>query len=258
MMADETQAQVAERLVADGLTWPEIWAAVQRLAVERGEWAGYPQPIQDAPVIIEPRHPAHATMNGATLNGLPEARICTDDEAREDFLIRNEWYSHARRANVMLYQEGRGRVKVLVVPVEPAARRLELTLRTFEPVAAHVWPIAAEFKALAKLSTLITEYLWQMYVLTGQFLETSPRSGVTYVFRRLRPTLALRPDPATGTMRCLAALCLHPIAFYAGTYAGVMVPTDDLLAHLLLMRGDEHRFWRQANQHPIETPEAGV
>jgi hypothetical protein len=31
-----------------------------------------------------------------------------------------------------------------------------------------------------------------------------------------------------------------------------------VVAHLMLMRGDEHLFWRKANQHPPYQPEAGM
>lgn len=37
-----------------------------------------------------------------------------------------------------------------------------------------------------------------------------------------------------------------------------MVPTDDVIAHLLLMRGDERLFWRRANQHHPLDPESGL
>lgn len=72
-------------------------------------------------------------------------------------------------------------------------------------------------------------------LMTGSYAETSERSGVTYWFRRLRPTLALS---YRGTrLRCLAALCTHPLGTYEGSWAGVLVPTDELCSHLLLMRG---------------------
>lgn len=34
-----------------------------------------------------------------------------------------------------------------------------------------------------------------------------------------------------------------------------MVPTDDIIAHLIMMRGDERSYWSKANQH---APEAGL
>ena len=37
-----------------------------------------------------------------------------------------------------------------------------------------------------------------------------------------------------------------------------MCPTDEVIAHLLMMRGSEEKFWANANQHPIDHPNAGV
>lgn len=45
---------------------------------------------------------------------------------------------------------------------------------------------------------------------------------------------------------------------YRNTMCGAMCPTDDVMAHLLLMRGDEHMFWRRANQHPPHSPNSGL
>ena len=59
-------------------------------------------------------------------------------------------------------------------------------------------------------------------------------------------------------MRILACLCLHPIAYYADSWAGAMCPTDDVIAHLMLMRGDEPMFWRRSNQHAPTRPEAAL
>ena len=118
--------------------------------------------------------------------------------------------------------------------------------------AAEAWTLETEATALDKLESLIKPHLFEAYVLTGTFLETSKRSGITYVFRRCRPTLAMRND------RLLCALCLHPIGYYKGTFAGSMCPTDEAIAHLTLMRGDEPLFWRRANQHPANRPESGL
>jgi hypothetical protein len=62
----------------------------------------------------------------------------------------------------------------------------------------------------------------------------------------------------TGTVGVLAALCQHPIGYYEGTWAGSMCPTDDVVAMLMLMRGDEPMFWKRSNQHPPWAPEAGL
>jgi hypothetical protein len=101
----------------------------------------------------------------------------------------------------------------------------------------------------------------KQYVLTGMFMETSRRSGLAYIFRRLKPTVVLAPSDRSDDskpLRILACLCMHPIAYYAGSWAGGMCPTDDVIAHLSLMRGDEHMLWRRSNQHPPYLPEAGL
>jgi hypothetical protein len=255
-VADDPDLDKAKALVESGITWDEVWAGVQAAALEKGEWAGYPQLVEEHRLVLEPRWP-HQEMAGVSLRDLRAApRVCTDADVREDLLVRNEWYSAARRAQVTLYQEGGGRVRALVVPAEPAAERLALALGTLD--ATTVWARKAELAALGKLADLVKDHIWWMYLMTGSFPERSPRSGVTYFFRRLRPTVALRPTPDGKRMLALAALCLHPIGFYHGTHAGVMAPTDDVLAHLLMVRGDEHKFWRMANQHPIEAGVAGV
>ncbi len=120
------------------------------------------------------------------------------------------------------------------------------------------WSIEGESRALQTLGTLIRHHQFKQYLLTGSFLETSRRSGVTYLFRKLRPTVAIRADYRTDRTRILCALCLHPIAYYSGSWAGVMTPTDDVLAHLMLCRGDEKMFWRRANQHASWRAAAGL
>lgn len=113
---------------------------------------------------------------------------------------------------------------------------------------AVAWDLNAEAKALETLQGLVTPHAYRTYLLTGMFLETSPRSRVTYCFRRLRPTVAIGRGKQPDTTSILCCLCLHPIGFYADTWAGAMCPTDDLLSHLFLMRADEHFFWKKANQ----------
>jgi len=37
-----------------------------------------------------------------------------------------------------------------------------------------------------------------------------------------------------------------------------MCPTDEVIAHLLMMRGSEEKLWANANQHPLDHPTAGL
>lgn len=39
-------------------------------------------------------------------------------------------------------------------------------------------------------------------------------------------------------MRIVACLCMHPIGYYADSWAGALCPTDDVITHLLLMRSE--------------------
>ena len=90
-----------------------------------------------------------------------------------------------------------------------------------------------------------------------QALGDNPLGGALYVFRKGRPTVVMLPN-RKGDFHPSVTLCMHPIAYYQDTFAGGMVPTDDVIAHLLLMRADEANFWRRSNQHPIDRIEAGI
>ena len=80
------------------------------------------------------------------------------------------------------------------------------------------------------------------------------------MLRKGRPTIAIRihEDEWSWWMDILCALCMHPLGFYEGTWAGVMAPSDEVLAHLLHIRADEHYFWRKANQIPLDEIESGI
>ena len=51
---------------------------------------------------------------------------------------------------------------------------------------------------------------------------------------------------------------MHPLGYFASSWIGAMPPTDEVVAHLLMIRGDEHYFWRKANQIPFSEPNSGV
>lgn len=209
---------------------------------QRNEWAGIPMPLEGLKLTVEPSYPlAHI------LNTEPK----TSDT--QDFELVNRFYSSRLRSDLCFIKDPDGKRDIVSVPVGTHSLMQLHTL-----AACDAWDVDTEIRACQKLHGLIGDLKYKRYLLCGIFLETSPRSQVTYLFRKLRPTLALRPDPKTDEMRILAALCLHPIAYYDGSWAGAMCPTDDLLAHLLLMRGDEPMFWRRANQHPAYRPEAGL
>ncbi len=213
----------------------------------RGDWAGIPMPIDGLPLIIEPTYPMAKELSGIGV------KPSEPDPENDGWTVRNRWFSDRHRCDFLIMEkDGKidwGRV--------PAIHSVSHQLSTLG--ASDAWGLDQEYTALQTLGTLISHRQMKHYVLTGSFLEKSKRSGVTYFFRRLRPTVACAPGKRPeDSMRILAALCMHPIAYYSGSWAGAMCPTDDVMAHLMLMRGDEHMFWKRCNQHPPYRPEAGL
>lgn len=167
------------------------------------------------------------------------------------YKLVNQFWSWKWRTDVQIWITPEGKYQYLLVE---AVNHLGLD---FSTIANHMaWSLETEFAALATLRGLLSHHMFRSYLLTGMFIESSPKSLVTYIFRKLKPTVALRSHD--GEMKIMAALCLHPVAYYHGSWAGALCPTDDVLAHLMLMRGDEAMFWRRANQHAAYRKEAGI
>lgn len=114
-----------------------------------------------------------------------------------------------------------------------------------------------ELKAMAALEPRLGKGQWDSYVLNGAFPEKSKRSDLHYIFRKGFPTIALSYH-GYETGRVIACLCLHPYGYYYGTFTGLMCPTDEVIAHLLLMRADEHAFWKNSGQWPAYDPRSGL
>lgn len=207
-------------------------------------------PLEGQRLIVEPSYPwAEGLSKDFGKNAKPDE----DDGWRE----RNRWHSLSRRCDIIIMEKD-GKIALGRVP---AFHHIVHDLNTLG--CSDVWGIEQEHNALNLLGGMLTHRQFKQYLLTGMFLEKSKRSGVTYLFRRLKPTVAMaaRPgmdDAPEASMRILCALCMHPIAYYAGSWAGAMCPTDDVVAHLAMMRGDEAMFWKRCNQHPPYRPEAGL
>ncbi|SDX15277.1 hypothetical protein SAMN05518669_103414 [Variovorax sp. YR634] len=200
-------------------------------------------PLADERLVVEPRYPnAQALM---AMSGKAEE---VDDSGAKQV---NSWYCSRRRCDIVVFRLPDGRTDW---GVERAFHSLPFALSTLN--CAEAWGIEQESNAVNLLGTLVSHRQFKQYMLTGMFIESSKRSGVFYLFRRLRPTVAICADGTTT--RILCALCMHPIAYYARSWAGAMTPTDDVVAHLMLMRGDEPMFWRRSTQHPAWRPEAGL
>jgi len=228
--------------------------ALRDIAKERGEWAGIPMPLTGNPLTIEPSYPKAKelmAMGYATGDARSELeRVACDAEFAGGKMV-NSWYSAGRGGDIIVIHDEKGRA---TYGLSPGVHNLSQQLQTLG--SSDAWGLEQESRAVHLLGTLLRHRPFKQYMLTGAFLESSKRSGVMYMFRRLRPTVAISMRGKEA--KILASLCLHPIGYYKGSWAGAMCPTDDVIAHLMLMRADEHMFWKRANLHPAYRPEAGL
>lgn len=225
-------------------TYRQVAQMLRTLSQERSEWAGIPMMTGDYDLVLEPKFPY-------------QLRVCRNADVNEsapDEQVINVWWCDKLMGEVWVTRSN-GKIGHFVSYHRGGRQGTKLIDNL--ALSQMAWLMEAELKAMAKLQAMIPQHLFDSYVMTGTFIESSKRSRVTYLFRRLRPTIAMAAGD-DGTMRILCALCLHPIGYYKGTHAGVMVPTDEVLAHLIYMRGDEHAFWKQANQHPPNHPNAAI
>lgn len=217
--------------------------AVGVIARERNEWAGIPMPIEGLSLVVEGKYP-----NAEGLMAI--GREPEEPNEYTDAKIRNRFYSHKKGRAIIIWEKD-GKIEW---GTEPVVNHAKMQLDTLG--ASDAWGIEQEANAVQLLASLLRHRQFKQYMLTGSFLEASKLSGIHYMFRKLRPTLAISTHGKEP--RILCGLCLHPIAYYSGSWAGGMCPTDDVIAHLMMMRADEHLLWRRANQHPPWRPECGL
>lgn len=240
--------------------WERYREGFNRGSDHVADWQGLPVWLNDMPLRLHDRHPLADMYRKIDLTG-DVAPTAADDDGDP---VVNHWFSRGRNADVWICRNretGRPYALTLTRPPDGAMDRLTFWLQTLG--AADAWRLDAEHTARTKLHGLLTERQWRQYDLTGSFVERSPRSDLYYLFRRLRPTVVLSTrwpwfQHQHDRMRVLAVLCMHPIGYYEGSWAGCLVPSDDVIAHLIFMRGDEAGFWREANQHDSRSPEAGL
>ena len=255
------QANDSARLVSVPSRWDERPAAerehveqfdnfahlrnkLAELAPEREEWAGLPMIMEGCRLILEPKY----RYQGLSEFGKPEEPDDDDPTIKH----RNTFWSTRWRCPIVVYEQNK-RAKFFVEP--GSGNQATMLLNTLG--ASDAWGVQQESNALHLLATLVRHHTFKHYLMTGCFLESSPNgSGVSYMFRKLRPTVAM--VERKGAMVLLATLCMHPVGYYEGSWAGAMCPTDDVIAHLMLMRADEPKFWARCNQHPPSHPASGL
>ncbi len=178
-----------------------------------------------------------------------------------DVVLRSNWRSETQNKNVWIFEiitPGKTFIFLEIRRIARNLRRLEIFVNTEK--ASRQYTISQEMKALEKLREMVTPEEYDHYIITGTLREQSKRSGVIYYLRKLKPTLAFRErkDPKGRWHDFLCGLCLHPMAYYLSSFAGCLCPTDDVIVHLLWIRGDEHGFWSKANHHSLKEIELGM
>lgn len=227
-------------------TMRELREFLRHVAKEKGFYAGVPMPLENETLVI---HPSYNEFKG--LDAIYDRKEKAADPEMESIKIRNRFWSDKLKSDVIVVEYPDGKI---TFGVEPGVHHLTQDLQTLG--CADAWGYEQETKAMELLQKLASARQMRQYVMTGMFIETSKRSGVSYIFRKLKPTVAIKEKK--GKMHILAALCMHPIAHYSGSWAGAMCPSDDVVAHLMMMRSDEHMYWRISNQHAPWRAEAGL
>lgn len=232
-------------------TYSELNVRINKYITDRDhEWCGVPMPLPGLGLVLANGYP-HAER----VQQLQEVIGNTEPpEYDEEWREVNRWHDHRQHGDIIICRHTDGRTQWVLDAYAP--RRNKHLFGPFD--TSQAWDLDTEIAAMDKLASLLTAHQFKLYILTSAFIESSPRSGLFYMFRRCRPTVVMTPHKCVNEMRVLACLCLHPLAYYAHTFGGAMVPTDDVIAHLLLMRGDEHMLWKRANQHQAISPESGL
>jgi hypothetical protein len=266
-----------QEILADVVLSNDIVTAIHKMIDERaaaglnaGSWEDFAKLIDDVAV----RHGIEGGLPMPNLNGrrlllahraplaFTNAVNCHTTEMAEEL----SWRHHVRNSwNVL------GDHTVCIVDTEDgpmtvrdwhAGTRLrklidDIGLRSDNPVLTA----DAELRAVESLKSKINPQQFRTYVLSGLFVERSPRSDLHYIFRKGRPTLVVSghwPDVKTAGTHVIAALCMHPYGYYEFSHVGVLTPTDEVIAALLFLRADEHKFWAKSGQWPASDPRSGI
>jgi hypothetical protein len=240
------------------VSYDNVNAAINQIAEEHGFLTGVPIPYagDDSTDMVMAR-------------GVPLAEIFNiNQEYRQLRTEMESQLTHAMRHDVINSWNVLGDKTVCVMrttegpmalPQYAAGLRLRKIFHGVDVRFHSHMRAEAELKAMESLKTRVSEGQYTSYVLGGIFPEQSKRSGVIYFFRKGLPTLAVSfHGQNKDTGKVLAALCLHPMGYYAGTHVGLMTPTDEVIAHLLMMRSDERRYWAKSGQWSAIDSRSGI
>ena len=238
----EHMNEVKEKVAEGKYTWKDFYSGINRVADEQGCVYGMPLPVFVGEEIKTP-----ITAQGTPLHpnfGL-NLTAMAEDLLEQGIPVRNSWSTLGDKTVCVVNTE-KG---PMYLPEYHAGTRLRMFMNGLSIRMASYLNTEAEISAMLSLKEKLKPQQWRCYVLNGAFIERSKRSDIYYFFRKGFPTLAVsfHGTNADGG-KVLAALCLHPMGYWPGTFAGVMTPTDEVITHLLLMRTNERKYWAKCGQ----------
>lgn len=236
-----------------------IWEVLDQELHKKGIHCGWPMGAtrEHITTLYKPLAEMLAMMNPKTSAEQKLEEVTPEDEEwqfHRHWLSSRQW-KRSFQGVVVFKSTVTGKCRVRRMSFDPNMERYNMMVDTGVKRARYS-SAEAELTARQRLFKALTSIQQDCYINGDGFVETG-RSGIKYLLRRNRPTLANRVD-ADGEETLLCALCLHPVAYYTESWAGVLPPSDEVLAHLLMIRSDEHFYWRKANQIPIGFPTSGV
>jgi hypothetical protein len=244
----------AQRLGEQTVSRDEILEHLSVIAEEHGYPYGLPLPEFTEKNSMHPL----VLARGVPMRGIFEVNQGFTEMQQEltqrKIKVRNSWTTLGDQT-VCVVDTTEG---PMAWPRPHAGERLRKFMETTLTRAASAASAEAEMKAMESLKKRLGVGPWASYVLNGAFGEASERSGIHYIFRKGLPVLAVSFRTPNQGGRVLAALCLHPMGYFRGTFAGVMTPTDEVIAQLLMMRANEHKFWAKSGQWPVTDSRSGV
>ena len=254
-----------------------------RMFENKGVDVGVPTPIWNTPFTPPPKHTrigkffAHAMQWGqetldemidkaikketpnpqdinlliAVINADGMPIFASDEQCVNSWATKTHWKGRYCHLYVQLFRstEGKTTWQIREIPSE-TDRRFDMLMRSFNSRDGSS-TVHAEQVAARKLHKMLSKEQHKQYVLCDMFAEIG-KSGVVYFLRKNRPTIATRDK------RVLCTMCTHPAGYYTGTWTGALPPSDDVIAHLEMIRADEHYFWRKCNQIQIEETNSGI
>ena len=255
-LANELQDKLVElaEQVRGGtaISGDELFAVMNEIGERHGCDYGIPIPVVGSDRQYPLRLADRAPLQIAALN---EAR--TEFEQRLQTSLRAHTRNSWNRLGDITYCIVDTEQGPMIYPEYHAGGRLRKILAEFDVRQLTQQSVEAEEKALKSLRSKINENQYRLYFLCGSFIERSLRSDIHYIFRKGKPTLALSFHGNEGG-KCIAALCMHPMGYYQYTHVGLMCPTDEVIAALLMMRGDERKFWSKSGQWHASDPRSGI